>query len=271
MIFFSYLFFFFDSIRFVPCALISIKLCVIRSVIHSGIHSGIRHVPPPESQFRLWDYCHPWSRWESLCALSQCQHNEKLFLFSHFLHFLFAISLAAFWTSPWGFVRHWFAQNRTESDRIALNLTTLVGQKKNFCSRVSSHRSASNWIENENETNRMTSSTRAGGGKLKRGGERVGCESLKGFCNRTRDNVKLIYETPVAGKGCSQQDRSGSGECEGGCQVKVMSERLKFILICLNFQQVTLSNPKVTKIPCMLSQSELIRIRSCLLYLYTDP
>lgn len=107
------------------------------------------------------------------------------------------------------------------------------------------------------------------------------CESLKGFCNRTRDNVKLIYETPVAGKGCSQQHRSGSGECEGGCQVRVMSETLnlavvhniyiKFILIYLSIQKVTLSNPKVTKIPCMLSQSELIRIRSCLLYLYTDP
>lgn len=212
LLWFSSRFFFFDSIRFVPCALISIKLCVIRSVIHSGIHSGIRHVPPPESQFRLWDYCHPWSRWESLCALSQCQHNEKLFLFFSF----FALSLCNFSCCILDFTlrlcqtlirpeSHWIRQNRIESYDISWT-------KKKFCSRVSSHRSASNWIENENETNRMTSSTRAGGGKLKRGGERVRCESLKGFCNRARDNVKLIYETPVAGKGCSQQDRSGSGE-----------------------------------------------------------
>lgn len=73
--------------------------------------------------------------------------------FSHFLHFLFAISLAAFWTSPWGFVRHWFAQNRTESDRIALNLTTLVGQKKNFV--VASARIAAHRIESKTKTKRI--------------------------------------------------------------------------------------------------------------------
>lgn len=109
--------FFFDSIRFVPCALISIKLCVIRSVIHSGIHSGIRHVPPPESQFRLWDYCHPWSRWESLCALSQCQHNEKLFLF--FL--IFCTFSLQFLLLHFGL--HLEALSDIDSPRIALNQT----------------------------------------------------------------------------------------------------------------------------------------------------
>lgn len=160
----------------------------------------------------------------SLCALSQCQHNEKLFcfFFFFFLHFHFAISSAAFWTSPWGFVRHWFAQNRTESDRIALNLTTLVGQK-NFVvasARIAAHRIELNRKRKRNEWHLLLEEE--GGSE---GGEGFRCESLKGFRYRTRDNVKLIYETPVAGKGCSKQDRSGSGGWERGCQVKVMADR----------------------------------------------
>lgn len=176
MIFFFFFFFFwFDSIRFVPCALISIKLCVIRSVIrsviHSGIHSGIRHVPLSESQFRLWDYCHPWSRWECLCV--HFLNVSIMKNFSVFFLFFFALSFCNFFCCILDFTlrlcqtlirpeSHWIRQNRIESYDISWT--------KKFCSRVSSHRSASHRIESKTKTKRMTSSTRRGGGKWGGGG-----------------------------------------------------------------------------------------------------
>lgn len=118
-------FFWFDSIRFVPCALISIKLCVIRSVIRSFIRS-YRHSFRHSTRSAVWItvpalglLSYPWSRWESLCALSQCQHNEKLFCF--FFLLFFCTFILQFLLLHFGL--HLEALSDIDSPRIALNQT----------------------------------------------------------------------------------------------------------------------------------------------------
>lgn len=85
-------------------------------------------------------------------------------------------------------------------------------------------------------------------------------------------SMKRLSQVKVARNNTGADQESAREVAKLGLNLAVVySIYIKFILICLNIQQVTLSNPKVSKIPCMLSQSELIRVRSCLLYLHTDP